>query len=35
MKFWQGILITVGVVIVALIVYDKFVKGKIGKVATS
>lgn len=30
MKFWQGIAITVGVVILALVIYDKWVKGKIG-----
>ena len=29
MKFWQGILVTVGVVVVALIIYNKWVKGKI------
>ena len=29
MDGWKGILITVGIVIVALVAYDKFVKGKI------
>jgi hypothetical protein len=29
MDGWKGILITVGIVIVALVVYDKFVKGKL------
>jgi len=29
MEGWKGILITVGIVIVALVVYDKFVKGKV------
>jgi hypothetical protein len=29
MDGWKGILITVGIVIVALVVYDKFVKGKV------
>jgi len=29
MEGWKGILVTVGIVIVALLVYDKFVKGKI------
>lgn len=29
MKLWQGVAITVAIVIVSLIVYDKFLKGKI------
>ncbi len=29
MKSWMGIAITVGIVIGALIAYDKFVKGRI------
>jgi len=29
MEGWKGILITVGIVVAALVVYDKFVKGKI------
>ncbi len=29
MESWKGILITVGIVVVSLVVYDKFVKGKI------
>lgn len=30
METWKGILITVAIVIVSLIIYDKWVKGKIG-----
>ena len=33
MKFWQGLAITCAVVIVALIIYDKWVNGKIVKTA--
>jgi len=29
MDGWKGILITVAIVVAALVVYDKFVKGKI------
>ena len=29
MEGWKGVLITVGIVIAALVVYDKFVKGKV------
>lgn len=29
MESWKDILITVGIVVVSLVVYDKFVKGKI------
>ena len=29
MKSWQGMAITVAIVIGALLIYDKFVKGKI------
>jgi hypothetical protein len=29
MNTWQGIFVTIGIVIAALIVYDRFIKGKI------
>jgi len=29
MKTWQGILLTLGTIIVALVIYDKWVKGKV------
>lgn len=29
MQIWQGVLVTFVVVVVALVVYDKFVKGKV------
>ena len=29
MESWKGIAITIGIVIVALVAYDKFVKGKV------
>lgn len=29
MKNWEGILITLAIVIGALLIYDKFVKGKV------
>jgi uncharacterized protein (DUF983 family) len=29
MEMWKGILVTVAIVIVSLIVYDKWIKGKV------
>ena len=29
MKAWQGFLVTFAVVVIALVVYDKWVKGKV------
>jgi len=29
MPQWQGIAVTVGIILLALIVYDKWVKGKV------
>lgn len=32
METWQGILLTLGIVIVALVIYDRFVKEQLGGV---
>ena len=29
MQTWQGILVTIAIVLVALVIYDKWVKGKV------
>jgi len=29
MQAWQGIVVTIGVIVLALIVYDKWVKGRV------
>lgn len=29
MEMWKGVAITVGIVILALVVYDKWIKGKV------
>lgn len=29
MRMWQGLLVTVGVIVLALLIYDKWVKGRI------
>ena len=31
MQTWQGILVTIAIVLVALVIYDKWVKGKVQK----
>ena len=29
MQAWQGILLTIGIVVVSLLIYDKWVKGRV------
>lgn len=29
MQTWQGVLVTIGLVVASLIIYDKWVKGKV------